>query len=253
MPRIMSALVRRRGTATDDLMIRVTGALAAVALVAAFIVPAVAQLAPFALYTIWTNGPHSPVLNGAYEPVLMLYGRFFPPLLVAVVGTASTVFVEWINYHLYARAGETNVVRKLRDSRWLTSLTAWYRRRPFSVILFCALGPVPFWVARMLSALSGYSVPRHLAATALGRFPRLWLIAAIGQPLGIPTSWLVGLAAGSLVLAAAVWSFTRLRRSRPRPAVSRDYRPSDARMPTHLSPRSQLTVGAIPGTAAGAS
>ncbi len=245
MPGMMFALVRRRGTTTDDLMIRVTGALAASALVVALVVPAVAQLAPLALYTIWTNGPHSPVLNGAYEPVVMLYGRFFPPLLVGAVGTAATVFVEWINYHLYARAGETRILRKLRDSRWLTRLTVWYRRRPFGVVLFCALGPVPFWVARMLSALSGYSVPRHLAATALGRFPRLWLIAAIGQPLGIPTSWLVGLTVGSLVLAAAGWGLARLRRSPLRSAVIRDHRRTNGRMPMHLSPRSPLTAGAI--------
>ncbi|HEX9729707.1 MAG TPA: VTT domain-containing protein [Gemmatimonadales bacterium] len=236
LARCADVLTRHRGTPTDDLMLRVSGVLAAVALVGALLVPAIAQLAPFVLYTVWTNGPHSPVLNGGYEPALMLYGRFFPPLLIGLLGTMATVFVEWINYHLYARAGEMHAVRRVRDSQFGTRLTAWYQRMPFAVIVFCALGPVPFWMARLLSALSGYSVARHLTATALGRFPRLWFIAALGTPLAIPTSWLIGLTVGSMVFATGAWALAQWRagRTRSTPALS-------SSTPTPLHPASAVS------------
>lgn len=207
-------LTCRRGTPIDDTMLRISGVLAGVALAGAVLAPSVALLAPLALYTVWTNGPHSPIMNGAYEPILMVYGQILPPLLVGTVATGSTVFVEWINYHLYDRARGTQLGRRLTEYRWINRLASWYARKPFAVIVFCALGPVPFWVVRILSVLTGYSPVRHLTATAVGRFPRLWVIAALGRPLGIPTSWLIGIALVSMLTGLVGFFAARWNRNR---------------------------------------
>ncbi|MEX0690217.1 MAG: hypothetical protein WD043_00060, partial [Gemmatimonadales bacterium] len=63
------------------------------------------------------------------------------------------------------------------------------------------------------AVLSDYPVSRYLLATALGRFPRLWVIAALGMTLGLP-AWALGTAIGfSLVFATMLWVIHR--RSRP--------------------------------------
>jgi uncharacterized membrane protein YdjX (TVP38/TMEM64 family) len=205
MARLWHALRRPRGTPAADRLLRGTGvaALATLALAQAF--PTVAGLVPFVLFTIWTNGPHSPVLVATYEPVLILYGRLYPPLLIGTLGTLGSVYVEYLNYHLYVRAAESRLLRGVTTSRMVSMLRRWYGRLPFLTIVVCALTPIPFWLARVFSALTRYSVKRYLVATAVGRFPRLWFFAALGA-LPIPTVWLVAATVASVGLAAVVVS-----------------------------------------------
>jgi len=54
------------------------------------------------------------------------------------------------------------------------------------------------WLVRVVSALTRLSSRSHLLATVSGRFPRLWLFAALAAPLHIPTVWL-GFAAVALL------------------------------------------------------
>ena len=136
-------LTRRRGSRTDDLMLRMFGALGLIGLAASLLHPTVAALTAFMLYTLWTNGPHSPVLPGGYEPVLLLYGAVYSPLLIGVLATAGTVFQEWINYHLYRHARDTRTVQSLAEGPTVRRLTRMFEKRPFGAILFCAVTPVP--------------------------------------------------------------------------------------------------------------
>jgi uncharacterized membrane protein YdjX (TVP38/TMEM64 family) len=130
----------------------------------------------------------------------MLYGRLYPPLLIGLLGTLGSVYVEYLNYHLYVRAADSRPLRAVARSRMVSVLGRWYNRVPFLTVVICALTPIPFWLARVFSALTRYPVSRYLLATAVGRFPRLWFFAALGT-LAIPTVWLVMATVGSIVLA----------------------------------------------------
>jgi uncharacterized membrane protein YdjX (TVP38/TMEM64 family) len=203
------AMVRRHGSHVDDLMLRALGAVALVGILWSLLDPIAAALTPFVLYTLWTNGPHSPVMQGAYEPALLLYGQLFPPLLIAALGTGATLFIEWINYHVYERARDTRLVRNLTGGRLMQRVTRLFARYPFLAVVICAIGIVPYVTARCLSVLSRYSIGRHLAATALGRFPRLWAIAALGAPLALSHSVLLAAVLVSFVLALVLWLLGR--------------------------------------------
>jgi uncharacterized membrane protein YdjX (TVP38/TMEM64 family) len=213
-PRWWEAIRRRRGTPAADRLLRGTGAAALLTLGLASVFPAVAGLVPFMLFTIWTNGPHSPVLVAAYEPVLLLYGRLYPPLLIGALGTVGSVYVEYLNYHLYAGAAESPWLRRVAGSRGVRALSRAFGRAPFLTVAVCALTPIPFWLARALSALTRYPVGRYLWATAIGRFPRLWLFAALGA-LPIPTIWLVLATGMSVVLAGGFVALRAVRHRRP--------------------------------------
>ncbi len=206
---------RPRGHRADDVILRTVGGVAVAGLVAVVVAPGVAPLTLFVLYTVWTNGPHSPVLPASYEPVLMLYGRLYPPVLIGAIGTIATVFTEWINYHLYARVAEAPAVSGLRNGRLVARLTRLFERRPFFAVWLCSITPLPYWSARILSVLTRYSKRKHLTATAMGRFPKLWFIAALGGPLGLSVRWLAIASIAALVLAAFLWGLARFKRSRP--------------------------------------
>ncbi|HKA60184.1 MAG TPA: hypothetical protein VKD28_16325 [Gemmatimonadales bacterium] len=202
---LAALLTRRRGSHIDNLILRTFGAVALLGILWSLLDPMAAALAPFVLYTMWANGPHSSVLQGAYEPVLLVYGQLFSPLLLAALGTAATVFIEWANYHIYARARDTRTVGRLTAGRLVQRVTALFARRPFLALVLSALGLVPYGVTRCLSVLSRYPIARHLAATGIGRFPRLWVIAALGVSLSLPPSVLIAVVLLSFALAAALW------------------------------------------------
>ena len=48
------------------------------------------QFGAFILTTLWVHGPWSPLLPAAYEPVLMVFGKLYPPLLIAAVGVLTS-------------------------------------------------------------------------------------------------------------------------------------------------------------------
>lgn len=203
------AMVRRRGSPSDDLMLRAVGAVVLLGILLSLVDTTAAALTPFVLYSLLVNGPYSALLPAAYEPVLLLYGQLYSPLLIGVLGTIATLFIEWVNYHLYRLARDTRTVQSLTGGRWVQHLTRLFARLPFLAIVVCALGVVPYSVARCLSVLSRYPVGRHLLATAVGRFPRLWVIAALGAPLALPRSFLLGAVLFAIVFAAAAWLLGR--------------------------------------------
>ena len=52
---------------------------------------------------------------------------------------------------------------------------------------------------------------RHLTATFVGRFPRLWFFAALGLWWNVGTGVLVGVSVGSIALAVSVYMYKSWR------------------------------------------
>jgi len=197
---IRAALTQQRyGSRQTDLLLRITAILSAAAIPATLFVPDIGTLMPFVLFSMWTNGPWSPVLPASHEPALMLYGRLYHPLLIGVLATVAVVLVEWINYHLYAAVSDLRALQGVRNCRTVTRLTRLFNRQPFTTVVVAAVTPVPFWIVRALAAAERYPLRRYLPATALGRFPRLCFFAALGTPLAVPDSWLVIATVGSII------------------------------------------------------
>jgi hypothetical protein len=171
-----------------------------------------ADLVVFVALALWFNGPQSAVVPAGFEPVLLLYGQLYPPLLIAALGTAANVVIEALNYRLFALAAETRSLKKAGDTRVGRWLTRTFSRAPF-VAVTVAAAALPLWVARVLVVMSGYPITRHLMATALGRFPRFWFFAALGGAVGIPPQWLTILVGASLVITAVLLSSRRIRAS----------------------------------------
>lgn len=156
------------------------------------------ELIPLVLTAAWCHGPASPLLPAAFEPVLMAYGRSYPPLLIALVAVVTTVLVESLNYIGYGYVLRSRGLNRARQAS--ARLTELFARRPFLVCLLVAATPLPDWSARILGAFARYPARRYLLAFALGRVPKFWLLASLGHALQLSGSALLALAAGSLVL-----------------------------------------------------
>ncbi len=206
---------RRYGNETWDGVLRGSGVLALLAIPLTVLVPSAGGMVGFALVTMWVNGPIAPLLPSTYEPILMLFGRAYAPLLVAVVGTAGTLYVEYLNYHLYRRVLGFDALQHVRQGGVVKRVLSWFNRAPFFTVWLCSWSILPYWAVRFISPLAGYDVRRHLLATLLGRFPRLWFFAALGVWWKVSTGVLASIAAASVAIALVIWRVRAWRQRRP--------------------------------------
>lgn len=148
--------------------------------------PPLGDLLALLVLTIVAKGPQSFLVPFAYEPIVIAYGRLHPPLLVAAVAALGTVTMEWVNYHFFRTVIESPACTGATRSPTALRIARVFGRQPFLTVALGALLPLPFGLVRIAALLARYPARRHLAATAVGRFPRYWLYAAVGAALPLP-------------------------------------------------------------------
>ena len=204
MRRLWSVLTKRRGTPHWDAVLRGTGIVAALAIYPTLRWPNVAGMVAFLCITIFLHGPLAPLLPAAHEAVLMVTGRVYPPLLVAVVGIAGTLYMEYINYHLYRAALLHPKLERTRQSALVRRTVALFEKAPFFCVWLCSWSPLPYWAVRFLAPLSGYPVRPYLVATFLGRAPRYYVLALFGELLPVSTLALAVITVVMIGIAVAI-------------------------------------------------
>ena len=215
MKSVFHTLFRRRyGNPIWDGVLRLTAVVALLSIPLAIWVPRAGGMVGFGVLTIWVNGPISPFLPATFEPMLMLMGRVYPPLLVAVVGTAGTLYVEYLNYQLFSRVLQLSALERMRKGQTVEWVLKWFKKAPFFTVWMSSWSPLPYWPVRFISPLAGYDVKRHLTATFLGRFPRLWFFAALGLWWNASIGMLVLISMSGIGLAVAIYIYKRLRGKR---------------------------------------
>ncbi|HEV8264478.1 MAG TPA: VTT domain-containing protein [Gemmatimonadales bacterium] len=167
--------------------------------------PALGELLALLAVTIVAKGPQSFVVPFAYEPIVIVYGRLHPPLVVAAVAVLGTVIMEWVNYHFFRAVIESRACANATRSPTALRVAHWFRRQPFLAVVLGALLPLPFGLVRIAALLARYPARRHVAATAVGRFPRYWLYAAVGAALPLPPGPVVAVGLVAAVLPLVLY------------------------------------------------
>lgn len=219
MSRLVEVLSRRRGTHEWDVVLRATGVLALLAIYPATRWPSVAGLIGFLCLTLFVSGPISVVLPAAFEPMLMVAGRLYPPLLVALVAVAGNLYMDYINYHVYGAALQHPRLERARNSRVVQRLLVLFQRRPFFAVWLCAWSPIPYWVVAALAPLSRYPMKKFLLATFLGRGPRVWFFAALGLVVPVATRTLVIYVIAAIAVGVVIATYQRSRAAAARPLL----------------------------------
>lgn len=177
------------------------------------------KLVTFFALALLVHGPLSPFLPTAFEATLLYYARLYPAWVLALVGTLGASIAEGVNYRLVDWATELPKLAGLADRRAVRWSVAAFRRAPFWTTVIVIFSPIPDTAVRVLAPLAQYPLFKFLGAVALGRFPRLLLIAGVGGIVAVPT-WallsggvaLVGLAMGRQRVASALrWLRERYR------------------------------------------
>jgi len=136
-------------------------------------------------------------------------------LTASAAGAVASIFDHWF----VRRAFKLRLLEQLRSGRWFLKAEGWARVAPFwTTVLFAAV-PLPFTVVRVLMPLSGYPMWKYVAAVALGRFPRIFVIATFGSFVRVPIPILVAIFAVTVGIGIT-GAIVRRVRSRPGCGVS---------------------------------
>ena len=121
-----------------------------------------------------------------HEPVLLYFGKFYPPLTVALVDIAGTLLIEALNYSVFKFIVDTSFFQKIHHGKSVAKVVGLFKRAPFVALLVAGLTPVPFYPFRFLVVMVHYPRWKYLLAVFLSRTPRFYVLALLGRAIKIP-------------------------------------------------------------------
>jgi membrane protein YqaA with SNARE-associated domain len=209
LPDIPADTARRRRLAAFVLLGAALAAAATIALAA----PMYRGLAAYGLYAIPS---HLLVSFLANEPMLFAAARDYPPPLVALTGTLGCIVAIGLDYALIGWFVTRRLVRaELEDSKAVRIARRVFGKAPFLLIVASAALPVPFYPAKILAIVSDYPLRRFIPALILGRFPRFWFLAVVGDRLQASNSALGSFGAALALIAGwGIWRTIRRNRAK---------------------------------------
>ena len=208
---IRRELLRPRGTPVMTWMVRGTGVIGLIGLALILALPETAPLIALGIISLWLNGPLSMFFPTTLEPIVMLFGRVYEPLLVAAAATAGNIYVEFLNYHLYRKLLGLKKMRSFRQTRVVRLAIRLFKQMPFFTTWLCAWSILPFWAIRFVVPMTDYPLSRYMTATLLGRFPKMWLFAALGVWLGLSAKVLLPVTVAFILVSVSIALLRRLR------------------------------------------
>ena len=139
------------------------------------------------------------------------------PLVVATVASVGTTFANLFDYHVITFLMGYNLIGRARRTKLYRVADRWFSRHPLLTITLWNMVPFSLDIARWLACMRGYSRPRFMLGTFLGRWPRYVLIGCATRLFWFD-EFVVGvllvmtLTAGIIRAAAYLWHFLRQRR-----------------------------------------
>ncbi len=125
-------------------------------------------------------------------PYVIALGKVFDPVLVALAGSVGNCIAAFVEYRLLLWIfSKTELQSRLETSRIFQRFSYYFRRMAFVCLIFTGFTPIPFEPFRFAAILAGYNLTLYLLAVLLGRFPRYYLMALLGDRFQIPTHYLI--------------------------------------------------------------
>jgi uncharacterized membrane protein YdjX (TVP38/TMEM64 family) len=154
--------------------------------------------------------PVQGVLSLPLEPATMIIAKVAPPWEIALLGSAAAAVTAVLDYFIVRRVFRVAALDRLRAHRLFSRVERAAKVAPFLTIFAFAALPLPFAIPRVMMPITGYPLPRYVAAMALGRLPRLYVLALFGKLFDVP-NWVLGaVLLGALVLAVLAAILRRL-------------------------------------------
>ena len=134
-------------------------------------------------------------------PYVIALGQVFDPAIVALTGAVGNCIAAFVEYQLLLWIfSKAELQQRVETNRIFQRFSYYFHRAAFVCLVFTGFTPIPFEPFRFAAILTRYNLSLYLLAVLLGRFPRYYLIALIGDQFQIPTRYLIILLIVSLAI-----------------------------------------------------
>ncbi len=136
--------------------------------------------------------PSNSFIPFPHEPAILYYGKIYGALLTTIVATVPTIIACYLDYAVLTPLFDRTRLGNIRHSTIYQRTLYYYQKAPFFTNMLAAISPVPFYPVRILSISSGYSAWKYTTAVVMGRVPRYFFLAMMGDIFQIP-NWFIAL------------------------------------------------------------
>jgi len=128
------------------------------------------------------------------NPVVLVMGRFYNPLVVGVLGAFGTASANLLDYALISTIARSRVADRVKGTYLYRFWMRLYRGVPFLALTLTNFLPVPVDFIRFISIFEHYNRVWYFLASFTGRLPRYLLLAWLGfiLPVSVPVLVAIG-------------------------------------------------------------
>ena len=142
---------------------------------------------PLTFLTFYSIPSNMAISIFPHEPVVVYYGTFYTPSLIAAVMMIGTIIAGILDYYVFAPLMGHRFTEFIRNTNEYKRAVKWFNYQPFVALVIGGFTPLPFFIFKLLAFANGYPVSKYLFALLVGRFPRYYLLAYAGSFLEIPS------------------------------------------------------------------
>ncbi len=134
-------------------------------------------------------------------PYVIGMGKAFHPGIVALVGAIGNCLAAFVEYHVITWLfSKTELQEKIAGNRAFQKFARFFNRAAFACLVFTGFSAVPFEPFRFAAIFIHYPMTKYLLSVFIGRFPRYYLVAMIGDLYQIPDSYLMVMIAVLIII-----------------------------------------------------
>ncbi|RMF61068.1 MAG: hypothetical protein D6748_02580 [Calditrichaeota bacterium] len=143
------------------------------------------------LFAIYAIPSHFLISFFPIEPAVLYCSKYYRPIIVVSTALGGCSIASILDYLLLVPLLNHHRIRsRFEDKELYQKAIHYFKKWPFGVLTLANMLPVPFYPFKFLSFTSNYPFIRYEASLLLGRFPRYFLLAALGFALNLP-NWVI--------------------------------------------------------------
>jgi MoaA/NifB/PqqE/SkfB family radical SAM enzyme/membrane protein YqaA with SNARE-associated domain len=135
-----------------------------------------------------------------HEPVLVWYGKTINLWGLSAFATGGTLAAAYLDYRIFASVLNLPYSASYKSTFMFQKAHRWFYKVPFLSLVVAGFSPVPFYPFKFMVYSTKYPLRRYLLAIIVGRFPRYFILGAVGYSFQVPTWIIITSAVGMPVL-----------------------------------------------------
>ena len=148
------------------------------------------EINPFIVLFFYSIPANTAISFFPHEPVIIYYGKYHSLLLIAIISSLSTLTAGFLDHVVFTPLLNLPKFSGYKNNTVYKKAIVYFEKFPFWTIVVAGFSPIPFWPIKMLSFSKKYPLGKYLTAVLVGRFPRYYLLAAIGEITSVP-NWVI--------------------------------------------------------------